>query len=252
MSRLELPSVTLCAATSVNLAATIYALARCRDQIKFGETLLLTDKPHTVGFGEEIKVVHTRQFSSSEAYSLFLLKELAGHIRTEHCLIVQWDGFVIDASRWDPAFLEFDYIGAPWPQFSDGHDVGNGGFSLRSRRLLEACRDPEFQRFDPEDLAICRANRRLLEDRYGIKFADRETASSFSHERGNHPGSSFGFHGVFNMIPKLGADCFWQIYESLDHRGSVFHDLNLLLRQLGGGAEPWKRRARLVCDRIRA
>ena len=248
MSRLKLPSVTLCAATSVNVEATVAALRRCQEQIDFADTLLFTDQlpaSHSSALG----IVQIERLRSSKDYSWFLLGKLADHIETEFCLVVQWDGFVLDSSRWDPAFLTFDYIGAPWPQFRDGQDVGNGGFSLRSRRLLDACRDPDFQPFDPEDLAICRTNRRLLESRHGIRFADRMTAASFSLERGRHEVPTFGFHGVFNMIPLLGADAFWQVYEGLDHRGPVFHDLKLLLRQLRSSDRMWQRRAGLLRDR---
>jgi hypothetical protein len=66
---------------------------------------------------------------------------------------------VFDAARWRDAFLEYDYIGASWLQFDDG----NGGFSLRTRRLMELCRDPAFVPVHPEDLAIGRTNRAWLE-----------------------------------------------------------------------------------------
>lgn len=35
-------------------------------------------------------------------------------------------------------FLEYDYIGAPWPKYQDDNNnhVGNGGFSLRSKKIM--------------------------------------------------------------------------------------------------------------------
>jgi hypothetical protein len=143
VAKLHLPSVTLCAATSVNVDATIAALSACIDQVRFANCLLFTDGAVTADH-RGISVVPLERLSSSSQYSNFMLRDLVDHVRTPHCLVVQWDGFVLDARSWDPQFLEFDYIGAPWPQFDDGHDVGNGGFSLRSRKLLEACRDPAF------------------------------------------------------------------------------------------------------------
>ena len=69
-----------------------------------------------------------------------MLQELHDHISTAHALCIQWDGYVLNAQAWDASFLDYDYIGSVWPQFGDGHRVGNGGFSLRSKRLLEAWR----------------------------------------------------------------------------------------------------------------
>ena len=126
--RLQLPSVTLCAAASVNITATVAALQRCLDQVEFGRTVLFSNTRPT-GLPSAIDWVQIAPLRSANAYSRFVLNQLAPEIATPHCLIAQWDGFVIDAAAWDPAFLDLDYVGAPWPQFDDGHDVGNGGFS---------------------------------------------------------------------------------------------------------------------------
>lgn len=251
MARLCLPTVTLCAATSVNVAATLVALRACLDQIEFAECLLFTDL-ETPEIPAEIRVVPIPPIRSALGYSEFLVGDFTEFVRSEHCLIVQWDGFVLDAGRWEPGFLAHDYIGAPWPQFSDGWDVGNGGFSLRSKRLLRACRDPRFRFTHPEDVAICRLNRDLLEREHGIRIANRSVAERFAFERGRPTGPTFGFHGIFNVIPALGVDRFWDIYRSLDDRRSVFNDYMLLMHQLGAGRESWTRHARMTFDRLRA
>src|SRR5204863_2475838 len=129
-----------------------------------------------------IEVVPIPKIISASAYSTFMLGGLVEYVRTDHCLVVQWDGFVLDTEQWDPAFLDHDYIGAPWPQFSDGHDVGNGGFSLRSRRLLEACTALPFDGEVAEDVLICRLYRGELEER-GFRFAPEPLARRFSFER---------------------------------------------------------------------
>jgi hypothetical protein len=249
--RLKLPTVTLCAAASVNIEATVAAIEASTDQIEFADVLLFTDRASVVA-PDGIRIVPIAPLRSGSDYSEFLLGCLAQHVRTDHCLVIQWDGFVLDAAQWDPAFLDFDYIGAPWPQFDDGHKVGNGGFSLRSRRLLEACCGPGFIRSHPEDVAICRANRARLEEAHGIRFADLQTARRFAFERSNQTGSTFGFHGVFNMIPALGDERFWRIYRTLDDRRTVFTDLKLLLRQIGKGPDRHTRRARLLWDYFKA
>jgi hypothetical protein len=83
-------------------------------------------------------------------------------------LLVQWDGYVCNPDAWDPAFLDCDYIGAKWFWHNDAMRVGNGGFSLRSRRLLEALQDPRIALSVVEDETICRTFRPLLERDYGI------------------------------------------------------------------------------------
>lgn len=246
-----LDGVTLCAATSVNVTATVAALRASLAHVNFADCILFTDADvpdDTTG----IRVVSIPRLTSAKAYSEFILRDLAHHIVTEHCMIVQWDGFVIDGACWRPEFLAFDYVGAVWPQFEDGSSVGNGGFSLRSRRLLEACHDPSFQVAHPEDVAICRLNRPLLEEHYGIQFAPRVVADRFSFERNRSSSPTFGFHGVFNMIPLLGADRFWDLYRTLDARRGAEVDLGLLIRQLGGSRGSLGRRLRLLSDRLRA
>jgi hypothetical protein len=248
MARLQLPTVTLCAVTSVNVRATVAALRACLDQVDFADCLLLTDAvAGTTGAG--IRTIPIAPLRSARAYSEFMLRDLADHIATPHCLVVQWDGFVLDAARWSADFLSWDYIGAPWPQFADGNLVGNGGFSLRSRKLLEACRDPQFVICHPEDISICRVNRPLLE-RHGIRFADPATAARFAFERSSPERPTFGFHGVYNLVPALGADRFWATYCSLDERRTVFTDYRLLMRQLGRGRVALSRRIRLTFDRV--
>jgi hypothetical protein len=111
--------------------------------------------------------------------------------------VVQWDGFITDPTRWDPRFLEYDYIGAPWPDQDPA--VGNGGFSLRSRRLVDALAAMDTPEVHPEDHRICQLYRPQLEADFGIRFAPVELAARFSWETGEPPGPSFGFHAFFNF-----------------------------------------------------
>lgn len=200
-----------------------------------------------------IEIIRIKPLLSTSDYSRFILKDLGTWIVTSHCLVVQWDGFILDACAWDPEFLEFDYIGAPWPQFQDGYDVGNGGFSLRSRRLLTACANPGFiDDGQAEDVVIARLNRPWLEKEYGIRFGDRSTARRFSFERSSQSERTFGFHGVFNMPRAVGLSVFWETYRTLDEMQAVRTDFWTLLAQTARGPNGLKRTARMVFDRIRA
>jgi hypothetical protein len=201
-TRLRLPQVTLVAVTSVALDATLNALVRSTREVRFASTLLLTDRPPGATAPEAIEWRRIDAIRSRTDYSRFMLHSLSDHVQTSHALCVQWDGFVADPGGWDDRFLEYDYIGAPWPHFTDGHNVGNGGFSLRSKRLLEACRELPFDGSRAEDVVICRLYRDQL-DRMGMRFAPEELARRFAYERTAPAGGEFGFHGVFNLVQHL-------------------------------------------------
>jgi hypothetical protein len=193
----DLPDVTLLAVTDVALSATARALNLSQRRLRFGETLFLSDRPpppHTAAEWRPIPPIGSRS-----EYSRFMLRDLAAHVATGHALCVQWDGYVLNPRNWDPAFLDFDYIGAPWPHFADGMRVGNGGFSLRSRGLIDACAHLPISD-EAEDVAICRTHRRLLEERFGLRFAPEDLARRFAYERMTPAGDEFGFHGALNLV----------------------------------------------------
>ena len=247
-SRLSLQQVTLCAVSSVNVAATVNALETCLHHVDFADCLLFTDVP-VAAIDDRITLIPIHRLTSAEAYSSYVLRHIADHIATSHALIVQWDGHVLDPKRWQPQFLDYDYIGAAWPQFTDGHDVGNGGFSLRSRRLLAACQAPDFCAFHPEDVAIGRHNRAWLE-RQGIRFAPQALANQFSTERAGNLATSFGYHGVWHMPRALGMDRFWEIYCGLDERSSLRPDFAALVRAVWRGPSGHARALRMIANRV--
>lgn len=214
-TRPALPSVTLVAVSSVALPATLAALKRSCDQADFGRALLLACRAPAGLAGSGIEWRQIEPIRSRADYSRFMLHHLADHVETSHALVVQWDGFVRDGQAWTDDFLNHDYIGAPWPQYRDGMAVGNGGFSLRSRRLLQAtrmiaCAD------QPEDVLICRTHRHKLEDEHGLRFANMDVARAFSYERGDSTGAQFGFHGVFNMPAELPGAAFRALLQGLE------------------------------------
>ena len=196
----DLSLVTLVAVSSIALDATARALALSIEQARFAQALLISDRVPPGGLPDGVSWRPIEPLRSRQSYSRFLFRDLAAHIATSHALVVQWDGYILDNAAWDPAFLTYDYIGAPWPQFSDNHVVGNGGFSLRSRRLLDALGHYGLQPGEAEDLAICRRLRPMLEQQHGIRFAPPDVSARFAWERTPRQGRPFGFHGVFNMI----------------------------------------------------
>lgn len=214
ISRPNLATVTLVAVTSVALEATVDALRASMAQARFARALLLSDRP-PLGDHQGIEWRQIEPLTSREAYSCFMLRDLAEHIRTSHVLCIQWDGYVLDGAAWDAAFLEYDYIGAPWPHFTDGHNVGNGGFSLRSRRLLEVSRELPIDPPPLEDIIIGRLYRPQLEQQ-DIRFAPEAVARRFAYERTEATGREFGFHGAFNLVRHVPAAHLLRLLRSLE------------------------------------
>ncbi|MCG5238910.1 hypothetical protein MCW82_03850 [Azospirillum doebereinerae] len=204
-----LSGVTLCCIDTFYHDYALVALKNCLAQCRFDDVLFLTDRD----FG--LPTIRSRvidRLPTSEAYSHFVLKELHRHIETPHVLIAQWDGFVLDVRLWSEEYRAYDYIGARWTLFDDAMNVGNGGFSLRSRRLLQATADPDFTQIHPEDYHMCRTHRALLQERYGITYAPADLADRFSVERiasGDevaNPIETFGFHSLFRMHRVIDPD----------------------------------------------
>jgi tetratricopeptide (TPR) repeat protein len=197
---IDLPEVTLACVDSLSHALALRALDRSRERIRFARALLFTDRmPGGIVASEGVDIVPIGPLASRDAYSQFVLKRLLPYIDTPHVLLVQWDGYVVNAEAWDDAFAQVDYIGAKWFWHADGHDVGNGGFSLRSRRLLEALQDSRIELVEAEDTTIGRTFRSLLEREHGIRFANAAMADRFAFEAAYPIGRPFGFHGLYNF-----------------------------------------------------
>ena len=144
-----------------------------------------------------VEYIQAPPINTTKDYSDLLLTGLRQYVSGTHVLIVQWDSFILHPELWTHDFLQYDYIGAVWPHHPDT-PVGNGGFSLRSVKLLEALESPAITKRHPEDFCICVDNKALLEGEFGIRFAPSNVAEQFAVERTEwHP--AFGFHGFFNF-----------------------------------------------------
>jgi len=198
---LLLPDVTLCCVDTRSVPQAFYALRQCMAHARFGRVLFWGPKPES-RYGEPpdgIDWVTIPALTGIQDYNRIVLKDLAAHIHTSHMLIVQWDGFITHPELWRSDFLSVDYIGPPW--YHGGHPglVGNGGFSLRSKRLLDALASLQnLDTTEPEDMVICVQRRDELEREHGIRFASLEMAQAFGCEYGTYR-ASFGFHGMHNF-----------------------------------------------------
>ncbi len=195
--KVRIAETTLCCIDCQYHDLAISAMQRCLSGCEFERALFLTDRDMAI---EGIEVVAIRPIASIAEYCRFVVKELNQYISTPFALIVQYDGFILNPAKWTEAFKQYDYIGARW-EAQGSHNVGNGGFSLRSKRLLEALQDERIAQFVPEDRVICDRYRELLERDYGIRFAPGELADRFSFEEARvHASSTFGFHGLGHAI----------------------------------------------------
>ncbi|MFO1219799.1 MAG: DUF5672 family protein [Burkholderiaceae bacterium] len=224
---LHLSDVSLVCVDTRDVDLALKAIGRCMAQVRFARVMLFTRSALVSRAPEGIEVIDV-DVPSVQAYSEFMLRGLAPHVSTSHVLVAQWDGFVRDASRWDPAFLDHDYIGAPWHDQPPERAVGNGGFSLRSQRLLQALRDPRLRIEHPEDVAICHTNRALLEREHGIRIAPIDVARRFAYERVLPSNPTFGFHGLFNFDREIPPEDLRRTLSALSDgvvRGLEVHDL---------------------------
>lgn len=193
--RIDLRAVSLVCVETRRHPLAVQAMQRCMRDAEFAECLLLS--PQVPALPASIRHVRIPDIASVAQYSQFMVKQLGGYFSAGHALVVQWDGFVTDASRWDPRFLDYDYIGAPW--LDQPIAVGNGGFSLRSRRLVDALREMDTLQTHPEDHMICGRYRGELESRFGVRFAPLDVARRFSWEASEPAEPTFGLHGFFNF-----------------------------------------------------
>lgn len=194
------PRTTLVCIDSQHPRLAARALRLSLAQCEFAAVKFFTDALDIAPqLDARIELVPVARIASAQAYSRFVVRDLLRHVATDFVQIVQWDGYVINGAAWTDEFQRYDYIGARWWFREPGQDVGNGGFSLRSRRLLQALQDPEIREVHPEDNAICLQYRQLLETRYGIRIAPAALADRYAFEGTPPTLREFGFHRLFNF-----------------------------------------------------
>jgi hypothetical protein len=125
---------------------------------------------------DSYQTVKIDKIKNNSEYSHFMIKEFVKYldlIESTHILIIQHDGWILNPNKRIDEFTNYDYIGAP---FGNNLDVvGNGGFSLRSKKLFESLNRLNIRNTHPEDGVISYTSRRdLIND--GIKFAPLEVA----------------------------------------------------------------------------
>jgi hypothetical protein len=194
--KLFLPNITLVAVdTTTDVEATSMAIKySCRD-IVFGRVLLISNyNPNPKS--KEYDFIKIKAFKNISEWCEFIVFELFKFINTDFIILIHADGFIVNSNKWTNNFLNYDYIGSPWPRskhpiaFKDSNGnvcrVGNS-VSLRSKKILEMPTKLNLGwenfvlNFPHEDGYLCAQHKVLLES-HGIKFAPLEVAIHFGRE----------------------------------------------------------------------
>lgn len=191
---LSLPNVTLICLTNKDFEGHKKALDKSCEGITWGA----------------VKMIWDEKIRNIDDWNHKVIYELHNYVQTDYAMLVHADGYVSFPASWRDEFLEYDYVGAPWPLPQDSFSyrtpqgklvrVGNS-VSLRSKRILElpSKLGLEWRSYygnTNEDGFLCVHNRERL-GQEGIKFAPLEVAIHFSKEHDipeNQGIETFAFH----------------------------------------------------------
>jgi len=199
--------LTIVAIDSLNYDLTSLAIDKTREIFPLAQVVVFSD----YNFYAHGKFIKVDKFSHAE-HSCICLHKIHDAIDTSWALFIQYDGFPTNEDLWLKEFLNYDYIGAPMGTGNGEQIVGNGGFSLRSKKLLNLTRFIPQTSGDPdswlEDQLICNKYRPWLE-KQGIKFAPILLSQQWGTQSifFNDPPGSFGFHSL-GLIPNICGPAF--------------------------------------------
>ncbi len=190
--------VTLVCIDCVDVKRALRAIDESLKQCSFERIVFLSsienDSPYWI---------QCEKIESLKEYSAFCVHRLHKYIDTSHCLIIQHDGWIVNGDAWQDSWLEYDYIGGNtfWTGAGPDGKGGNGGFSLRSKRLLEAGGSSVNAIFGchPEDIYLSSSihGRKVSKlekfEGMGFKYATRLVQKDFCNERTPHT-KEFGHH----------------------------------------------------------
>jgi hypothetical protein len=218
---INLPNVTLIALTSIRIPETIKALEYSCKGINFGKVKLASDiiPENLPNF---INHELTPKSSNIDEWNYNIIYNLPKHVDTDFAILIHDNGFIVNPESWRNEFLEYDYVGAPWPLPNDnfsyrdieGNIIRQGNsVSIRSKKLLDIPNKlnlewKPFHGFTNEDGFIC-VNYRHEYIKEGCKFADIEIAKYFSHEsmipeiKGINPFAFHNYNGTNINYPKF-------------------------------------------------
>lgn len=173
--------------------------------INFGKKIIYTYQEPSID-PEDFEIVIIPEVKY-ELFSDFVLSNYHKMFDTDYMINFHHDGFIQNSYSWQSSFLKYDYIGAPL-HYSNFLINGNGGFSLRSKRLTSEVdsiyKNYKFYNTVPEDLMISYFLKNELESK-NMKFAPLEECVKFSLEHHlvfdqSKYEESFGFHEIEKLF----------------------------------------------------
>lgn len=204
MSKLQLPDVTLFMADSVNPESSIKVIEHCKRMVDFGDVKLLTHKE--LGYEHEVKIP---ELKSLIGYSIFMLTKAHKYFDTKFALTIQRDGWILNPQSWDNRWLDNHYTA---PLFQQYDVCGSGGFSLRSKKIMEyaAKVTPEWD-FTDEHAHELQKREGYYEDgklsfelKRQFKIASLDQAADFGQGGSRNPRyfrtHPFGYHRTWQQI----------------------------------------------------
>lgn len=193
---ISLPNITLIALTNKDFEGHKKAIDKSCEGIEWGGVKLIWDE----------------KCNSIDEWNRKIIYELHTYIDTDFAMLIHADGYVINPQAWKDEFLNYDYIGAPWPLPQDDYSyrtsegelvrVGNS-VSLRRHNILTLPTElglpwKGYYGNTNEDGFLCVHNREKLIE-HGVRFAPLEVACHFSkeHEIEENKGiETFAFHSL--------------------------------------------------------
>lgn len=233
MSKLQLPNVTLFLCDCLNVDLSIKVIEHCKRLCDFGDVKFLTSLE--TNYEHAVKIL---PLNSLVAYSIFMLTKSHEYIETEKMLVVQRDGFILNPKSWDDSWLKLDYLGGLYMQMDR---VGSGGFSLRSKKIMEDISKtiPEWDG-TKEGADKIQSKLSFYEDgelsltpfSKNYKIGTLEDAANFSQAGNRNPkyyrDKSFGFHRTWQPINFLTGEID-SSDPTRDIAASYDHEINTLL-----------------------
>lgn len=202
-------TMTVISASNESPVSHAKAIARTASALPFPSRKILVTShlPYEMsGFTESVQPPEWfphGKIEQRELLSRMMLEFIPTLIETDFSIFCQWDGFAINPEHWTDEFLEYDYIGAPWPwnwkADSPERRVGCGGFALRSKKWTDLCLTLPVKETSAEDVHCCcyyldhftSAGCRVAPLALAQKFALEHVNPEFPNHTIN---DSFGFH----------------------------------------------------------
>lgn len=252
-------SITLAIVGTTNHSLMSFAVEKTVENTKVDKIKIFSDKPIKCRYQYDFHRL-PKKFDLFD-YSNFILKSLGDYIDTDYVMIIQYDGFATNKNYFNETYFNYDFIGSyttvnhpPLLRFlketrtidlatQSWYNIG-GGFSLRSKKILDALKDDRIQesvynyvsnsQHNCEDIFVTILYKDLLEKEYGITYAPADICLDFSSEILIGYESCLGFHGWENIPFHLTEEeCIYYIKEYYKTNKELFLNSHRLVKLIG-------------------